>query len=80
MKKPTWYRKYQLISSKYSMVVPFGDGESYTSYNLKIRVVYFWGLFNKTVTMPFKISMYHSIEQFEEHWKRLIKTGEYIEL
>lgn len=74
----TWYRKYKLIDFDHQMIVPFGDGEYFTSYNLKIKVVYFWGLFERIKIIPVEVSMFQSVNQFERHWKNIIEQNEYL--
>jgi hypothetical protein len=57
------------------MIVPFGDGEHRTVYELTILKSYFFGLIKKEVKMDYNVSMFGSIKEYEAHWDNLILTG-----
>jgi hypothetical protein len=66
----------KLLSYKYLMLVPFGDGEYKTVYKLTILKISFFGLFRKKVKMNYQISMFGSISEHEKHWDNLIESGQ----
>ncbi len=64
-----------LLSYKYQFVHCFGDGEYQTIYELTVLKKYLFGLIKKTKKIEYKVSMFHNIEEHEEHWDQLIKKG-----
>ena len=65
----------KLLSYKFKMIVPFGNGEYKTVYELTILKSYFFGLIKKEVKMDYSISMFESIKNYELHWDNLILNG-----
>jgi hypothetical protein len=66
----------KLLSYKFKMFVPFGDGEFRTVYELRILKTYFFGLFKKEIVMDYNISMFGNTKAHTDHWDNLISTGE----
>ena len=73
-------KKITLIDYKYVGMFPFGDGEFYTSYNLKLKVSYFWGIFSKIKAIPYEVTMFQSVDNCELHWDYLIETQKPIQV
>lgn len=65
----------KLLSYKFKMIVPFGNGEYKTVYELTVLKKCFLGLFQKELKMDYDISMFQSIKTHEEHWDNLIASG-----
>lgn len=72
--------KNKLLSYKFKIVVPFGNGEYRTVYELTILKIRLFGLIKKRVVMDYNISMFEDIKDYKSHWNNLIKTGQTIEL
>lgn len=65
----------QLLKYKFLMIVPFGDGEYKTIYELTILKTSFLGLLKKEFKMQYEISMFGSLKEYEKHWDSLIESG-----
>ena len=65
----------KLLSYKFLIIVPFGFGEYYTSYELTVLKTSWFGLIKKVKTINYKISMFDSVKEHEEHWDTIIKMG-----
>lgn len=65
----------KLLSYEFKMILPFGDGEYKTIYELTVLKSLWFGLIKKEVKMNYEISMFGSISEYEKHWDELIKSG-----
>jgi len=72
--------KMKLLSYKFKLVVPFGNGEHRTVYELTILKSRLFGLIKKRVVIDYNISMFEDIQDYKLHWNNLIKTGQRIEI
>lgn len=43
-------------------------------YNLKVRVVWFWGLIVRYETLKKEIPLRHNIIDYKNHWNKLINN------
>jgi len=57
------------------MIIPFGDGEYETVYELTIMKSYLFGLIKKKVIIDYRISFFGNINDYESHWDNLIQNG-----
>jgi hypothetical protein len=68
----------RLLKYKFQSVVPFGDGEYWNVYSLLIEKRYLFGLFKKEIEITYRLSVFDSIAEYEQHWDNLIATKERI--
>lgn len=54
------------------MIVPFGDGEYETHYEMTFIKSWFFGLFKEEITKKYAVPMYTSIKEQEAYWDNLI--------
>ncbi len=65
----------KLFCYEFKAVIPFGDGEYKTIYELTLLETRLFGLIKRVVKSNYEISMFGSIEKHEKHWDSLIASG-----
>lgn len=65
----------RLLKYKYKGLVPFGDGEYKTVYELTLVKSYLFGLIKRQFQITYEISMFGSISKYEKYWDEVIDAG-----
>jgi hypothetical protein len=65
----------KLLGYEFKMILPFGDGEHKTIYELTVLKSSWFGFIKKEVKMNYEISMFGNISDYEKHWDGLIESG-----
>ena len=76
--KNKWYKRHKLIAFEGGGIFFFGDSHG-NRYTLIVKVEYFWGLFEKIIKIPYEVSMYGSLPQYEAYWQEVIDKGGYVD-